>query len=195
MEGVIISGGGSSSGSSSGNSGSIITISGGGGVGQRKRLRARRQLPERGQRRKRPGGGGRRGRGQGQGRRRQRQQQQQQRVTTPSPERAHGGADLNTAAAECVLQQLFLTVPELGLGYDSDEVVPFYYCSGACHARPTNYDLVVSHLARTRRQSMGGVDARRCCRPVEFHDLAFFDKGNQPRVVRNFLASACACVG
>ncbi|KAK5930299.1 hypothetical protein CgunFtcFv8_026547 [Champsocephalus gunnari] len=47
---------------------------------------------------------------------------------------------------DCHLERKEMRVRDLGLGYDSDEIILFKYCVGTCHSSRKNYDLVVKAL-------------------------------------------------
>ncbi|XP_009695361.1 PREDICTED: artemin-like, partial [Cariama cristata] len=46
----------------------------------------------------------------------------------------------------CHIRNLMVKVRDLGLGFNSDEIVLFKYCSGSCHRARSNYDLTLGRL-------------------------------------------------
>ncbi|XP_062979697.1 persephin-like [Elgaria multicarinata webbii] len=100
---------------------------------------------------------------------------------------------------QCQLRSLVLPVTGLGLGYNAEEVIRFQYCSGRCPvARRScpyprrNYDLALLFLLRNSKVPALG---ERCCRPVQFNEVAFMDDSQKWRVVEELVANACDCVG
>uniref|UniRef100_UPI00358FCAB3 nuclear pore complex protein Nup155-like n=1 Tax=Myxine glutinosa TaxID=7769 RepID=UPI00358FCAB3 len=79
----------------------------------------------------------------------------------------------------CKLQQRMVAVRDLGLGYDSDEVIDFGFCSGTCEDRRITYDIVISHLAKNDAAGISRArESNPCCRPKSFVNSAFLDNNN-----------------
>ncbi|XP_069783604.1 artemin-like [Narcine bancroftii] len=98
----------------------------------------------------------------------------------------------------CRLRSLHLQVQDLGLGYQSDEVVPFNYCSGSCPLARTNHDLTLSLLLRKADLldlSREKIISDPCCRPVQFRDVTFLDTNNHWQRVEKLSAAECSCIG
>ncbi|CAM5136581.1 unnamed protein product [Eretmochelys imbricata] len=60
----------------------------------------------------------------------------------------------------CTVRRLMVKVRDLGLGFDSDEIVPFKYCSGSCHRSRSNYDLTLATLLRGEGHQAGPAGPR-----------------------------------
>ncbi|XP_028832299.1 neurturin [Denticeps clupeoides] len=107
---------------------------------------------------------------------------------------------------QCSLQEVELTVSELGLGYESDETILFRYCSGKCTARRRNYDIILEHLQKGHQgqRSDESVAGRRrkdkgqyspCCRPVRYEkNMSFLGNNNVFYTISNVSARECGCV-
>ncbi|XP_044529904.1 artemin [Gracilinanus agilis] len=106
-------------------------------------------------------------------------------------------------AQECHLHTQLVKVHELGLGHDSDELIRFQYCSGACPKVRSNHDISLAHLLRSGRlrlpaQPGGGsvrVLSHPCCRPTAYKAVSFMDVSNTWRTVDSLSAAACGCLG
>ncbi|KAM6457471.1 artemin isoform 1-T1 [Liasis olivaceus] len=99
----------------------------------------------------------------------------------------------------CRLRSLRMKVRDLGLGYDSDEVVKFKYCSGSCQRTRTNYDLTLSHLIEQHAIVPGPHDhspfSQPCCRPTRYENFSFMDVHNVWKTLDKVSAAECGCVG
>ncbi|XP_070604953.1 artemin [Erythrolamprus reginae] len=100
-----------------------------------------------------------------------------------------------TGNGPCRLYSRYMHVRDLGLGYDTEEVILFKYCSGTCHT--TNYDIVLNYVMQR-----GIVEPRHknfvsepCCRPVRFENFSFLDVYNVWQSVYRGSAAECDCVG
>ncbi|XP_018596392.1 persephin [Scleropages formosus] len=107
--------------------------------------------------------------------------------------------DRREAESPCSLRTLLLQVRDLGLGYDSDEMVVFKYCSGACPLVRSNHDLTLTSLllrgALPPPLPGEGWHNTPCCRPTHHEDLAFLDNAHRWHKVEQLSAAACTCVG
>ncbi|XP_063153851.1 artemin [Candoia aspera] len=95
----------------------------------------------------------------------------------------------------CRLHSLRMKVRDLGLGYDSDEVVKFKYCSGSCQRTRTNYDLTLSHLIKQHAIVPGPHSSQPCCRPTRYENFSFMDVHNVWKTLDKVSAAECGCVG
>ncbi|XP_072526974.1 persephin-like [Salminus brasiliensis] len=102
-----------------------------------------------------------------------------------------------SAEEPCGLHSVLLQVRDLGLGYDSDEMVLFKYCSGACPRMLSNHDLTLATL-----QYSGALPHATplrhhgpCCRPMRLEDMAFLDNAHRWHKLEKVSASACTCMG
>ncbi|KAM4808969.1 neurturin [Rhinophrynus dorsalis] len=95
----------------------------------------------------------------------------------------------------CTLKELEVTVSELGLGYISDEIVLFRYCSGTCDSAVRNYDLSLQSIRGKKKIKKEKVRARPCCRPLEYDDdVSFLDSKNRYHTIKEVSAKDCGCV-
>uniref|UniRef100_A0ACB8F4U9 Uncharacterized protein n=1 Tax=Sphaerodactylus townsendi TaxID=933632 RepID=A0ACB8F4U9_9SAUR len=96
----------------------------------------------------------------------------------------------------CRLHSLRLKVRDLGLGFESEELVLFSYCNGSCASARTNYDLTLQNLLQinvlTRDKHLS---SNPCCRPVRYEVVSFMDVQNSWHTVDNLSAAECKCVG
>ncbi|XP_059500089.1 artemin-like [Stegostoma tigrinum] len=97
----------------------------------------------------------------------------------------------------CRLRAIQLRVQDLGLGYQSDEIVLFKYCSGNCPLARTNHDLTLSLLLRKTGllNTSQKIVSDPCCRPTQFKDVTFLDINNRWHTVEKLSASECSCIG
>ncbi|GCB73100.1 hypothetical protein scyTo_0006624 [Scyliorhinus torazame] len=98
----------------------------------------------------------------------------------------------------CHINSLKVKVGDLGLGYKSDEIVLFKYCSGNCPRSRSNYDLTLSKLLKKNGILSGSnakVISHPCCRPSKYEDVTFLDVQNQWQRVKRLSAAECMCVG
>ncbi|XP_061636555.1 artemin [Phyllopteryx taeniolatus] len=105
------------------------------------------------------------------------------------PKRTKGGG------ASCRVEKRRTRVRELGLGYDSDEIVLFKYCAGSCRAARRNYDLALGALVARAGVSAHEVSGRPCCRPTRYEGVSFMDTRATWQTVRWLSAADCGCVG
>ncbi|XP_067828915.1 artemin [Heptranchias perlo] len=100
--------------------------------------------------------------------------------------------------SNCRLRGIQLRVQDLGMGYESDEIVLFKYCSGSCPLARTNHDLTLSLLLRKTdllNLSLEKIISDPCCRPTQFKDVTFLDINNRWHTVEKLSASECNCIG
>ncbi|CAB1317017.1 unnamed protein product [Coregonus sp. 'balchen'] len=97
----------------------------------------------------------------------------------------------------CSLQEVEVTVGELGLGYDSDETLLFRYCSGRCTAHRRNYDITLEHMRRAGLIKKGRRDKvlySPCCQPITYEkDISFLDNNSRYHTVQEVSARECGC--
>uniref|UniRef100_A0A4W4HTN2 TGF-beta family profile domain-containing protein n=1 Tax=Electrophorus electricus TaxID=8005 RepID=A0A4W4HTN2_ELEEL len=115
----------------------------------------------------------------------------------PHMQMAQGGEGRARRSFEepCALHTILLRVSDLGLGYNSDEMVLFKYCSGACPRLPSNHDLTLASLQHSGalRSAMPSSHSP-CCRPTHHEDIAFLDNANRWHKVEKLSAAACTCL-
>ncbi|XP_006017581.1 neurturin isoform X2 [Alligator sinensis] len=95
----------------------------------------------------------------------------------------------------CALKELEVSISELGLGFMSDEIVLFRYCSGTCNAPGQNYDISLQNMRSKKKIKKEKVRARPCCRPLSYDDeVSFLDNNNRYHTVNKLSAKECGCV-
>ncbi|XP_074076439.1 artemin [Macrotis lagotis] len=107
------------------------------------------------------------------------------------------------AKLDCHLRMELVRVHELGLGHESDELIRFQYCSGACPKVRSNHDITLAHLLQTGRLRLPAQTGRGsvrvlshpCCRPTAYEPVSFMDVSNTWRTVDSLSAAACGCLG
>lgn len=105
-----------------------------------------------------------------------------------------------SADPSCSLQSLLIQVRDLGLGYDSDEMVLFKYCAGACPQMRSNHDLTLANLLQGGHLPVAMPAGQLwhsmpCCRPTHHEDMVFLDNAHRWHKVEKLSAAGCACVG
>ncbi|XP_034093384.1 artemin [Gymnodraco acuticeps] len=94
---------------------------------------------------------------------------------------------------DCHLERKEMRVRDLGLGYDSDEIILFKYCVGTCHSSRKNYDLVVKALMENGSISGKKVSSHPCCRPTRYETVSFMDEQTTWQTIRWLSAANCSC--
>ncbi|XP_058033611.1 artemin [Ahaetulla prasina] len=114
-----------------------------------------------------------------------------------SPSRSSHARKKNrkTANGPCSLHRRSILVRNMGLGYETDEVVSFNYCSGTCTR--TNYDVILSYLTQEGTIGPKRKDfvSQPCCRPTQYENFSFLDKHLVWHTVFDGSAVACGCMG
>ena len=98
----------------------------------------------------------------------------------------------------CHIRNLMVKVRDLGLGFNSDEIVLFKYCSGSCHRARSNYDLTLGSLLRQQLITPGPQErvlSHPCCRPTRYEAVSFMDVQNTWQTVEKLSAAECSCIG
>lgn len=91
-----------------------------------------------------------------------------------------------------------MRVRDLGLGYDSDEIVLFKFCVGSCQSSRTNYDLALKRLLANGslpQYTTRKVSTRPCCRPDRYEPVSFMDAQTTWRTIQSLSAASCMCMG
>lgn len=96
---------------------------------------------------------------------------------------------------DCHLERRQMRVRDLGLGYDSDEIILFKYCVGTCLSSRKNYDLALKALMENRSISSNKVSGQPCCRPVRYEAVSFMDAQTTWQTIKWLSATNCSCVG
>uniref|UniRef100_A0A8C5TLC8 Artemin n=1 Tax=Malurus cyaneus samueli TaxID=2593467 RepID=A0A8C5TLC8_9PASS len=112
----------------------------------------------------------------------------------PGPRKPSRG----TRGRNCHIRNLMVKVRDLGLGFNSDEIVLFKYCSGSCHRARSNYDLTLGSLLRQQLIAPGPQErvlSHPCCRPTRYEAVSFMDVENTWQTVEKLSAAECSCIG
>uniref|UniRef100_A0A8C1KCB9 Artemin a n=1 Tax=Cyprinus carpio TaxID=7962 RepID=A0A8C1KCB9_CYPCA len=96
---------------------------------------------------------------------------------------------------DCRLERKEMKVRDLGLGYDSDEIVLFKYCVGTCTSARKNYDLALKVLTDNGSVPSRKVSIHPCCRPTRFETVSFMDAQTSWQTIKWLSAANCSCVG
>ncbi|KAM9482900.1 glial cell line-derived neurotrophic factor [Clarias gariepinus] len=96
---------------------------------------------------------------------------------------------------DCHLEKKQMRVRDLGLGYDSDEIVLFKYCVGSCTSSRKNYDMALKILTENGSILGHDVSTHPCCRPTRFEAVSFMDTRTNWQTIRWLSAANCSCVG
>ncbi|XP_068808319.1 artemin isoform X1 [Struthio camelus] len=119
----------------------------------------------------------------------------------PGAGKAKKGARKSSRGARgrnCHIRNLMVKVRDLGLGFNSDEIVLFKYCSGSCHRARSNYDLTLGSLLRQQLIAPGPQErvlSHPCCRPTRYEAVSFMDVQNTWQTVEKLSAAECSCIG
>ncbi|XP_051554316.1 glial cell line-derived neurotrophic factor-like [Myxocyprinus asiaticus] len=102
------------------------------------------------------------------------------------------------SSRDCRVEKQEMRVRDLGMGFDSDEIVLFKFCVGSCQRSRENYDLALRVLLangslpkRTARK----ISAHPCCRPTSYEPVSFMDATTTWRTIKSLSAADCECIG
>uniref|UniRef100_A0A8C9WY66 Artemin a n=1 Tax=Sander lucioperca TaxID=283035 RepID=A0A8C9WY66_SANLU len=112
-----------------------------------------------------------------------------------SPRTSRRNRKKTKSSRDCHLERKEMRVRDLGLGYDSDEIVLFKYCVGTCHSARKNYDLALKALMDSGSISDKRVSNHPCCRPTRYETVSFMDTQTTWQTIRWLSAANCSCVG
>ncbi|XP_061696254.1 artemin-like isoform X2 [Syngnathoides biaculeatus] len=99
---------------------------------------------------------------------------------------------------DCRIEKREMKVRDLGLGFDSDEIVLFKFCVGSCQSSRTNYDLALKALMQNDslpRRTARKVSNHPCCRPDRYEPVSFMDAQTTWRTIQSLSAASCICMG
>lgn len=96
---------------------------------------------------------------------------------------------------DCHLERKQMRVRNLGIGYDSDEIILFKYCVGTCHGSRKNYDLALKALMDNGSITGKKVSDHPCCRPTRYETVSFMDAQTTWQTIERLSAANCSCVG
>ncbi|XP_057886414.1 artemin [Melospiza georgiana] len=117
---------------------------------------------------------------------------------TGKAKKAAGKSQRRPRGRNCHIRNLMVKVRDLGLGFNSDEIVLFKYCSGSCHRARSNYDLTLGSLLRQQLIAPGPQErvlSHPCCRPTRYEAVSFMDVENTWQTVEKLSAAECSCIG
>ncbi|XP_068449283.1 persephin [Clinocottus analis] len=112
-----------------------------------------------------------------------------------SPRTSRRNRKKTKSSHDCRLERKQMRVRDLGLGYDSDEIVLFKYCVGTCHGSRKNYDLALKALMDNGSISGKKVSGHPCCRPTRYETVSFMDTQTTWQTIKWLSAANCSCVG
>ncbi|KAL1022671.1 hypothetical protein UPYG_G00030800 [Umbra pygmaea] len=99
------------------------------------------------------------------------------------------------SSRDCRIERKEMRVRDLGLGFDSDEIVLFKYCVGTCSSSRKNYDFALKALMENKSISGEKVSASPCCRPTRYETVSFMDDQTIWQTIKWLSAANCSCVG
>ncbi|KAE8291108.1 Artemin Precursor [Larimichthys crocea] len=102
------------------------------------------------------------------------------------------------SSRDCRVEKKEMRVRDLGLGFDSDEIVLFKFCVGSCQSSRTNYDLALKALLENGslpRRTTRKVSNHPCCRPDRYEPVSFMDAQTTWRTIPSLSAASCMCMG
>lgn len=102
------------------------------------------------------------------------------------------------SSRDCRVEKREMRVRDLGLGFDSDEIVLFKFCVGSCQSSRTNYDLALKALLKNGslpRRTARKVSSHPCCRPDQYEPVSFMDAQTTWRTIQSLSAASCMCMG
>lgn len=111
-----------------------------------------------------------------------------------SPRKSRRNRKKVKSSRDCHLEKKKMRVRDLGLGYDSDEIVLFKYCVGTCHSLRKNYDLALKALMDNGSISGRNVSSHPCCRPTRYETVSFMDTQTTWQTIKWLSAANCSCV-
>uniref|UniRef100_A0A3Q3ICJ3 TGF-beta family profile domain-containing protein n=2 Tax=Monopterus albus TaxID=43700 RepID=A0A3Q3ICJ3_MONAL len=101
----------------------------------------------------------------------------------------------NQSSRDCRVEKREMRVRDLGLGFDSDEIVLFKFCVGSCQSSRTNYDLALKTLLENGSLPKRKVSSHPCCRPDRYESVSFMDAQTTWRTIQSLSAASCMCMG
>ncbi|XP_060939613.1 glial cell line-derived neurotrophic factor-like [Limanda limanda] len=99
------------------------------------------------------------------------------------------------SSRDCRVEKREMKVRDLGLGFDSDEIVLFKFCVGSCQSSRTNYDLALKALLENGSVPRRKVSSHPCCRPDRYESVSFMDAQTTWRTIQSLSAASCMCMG
>ncbi|KAF3699158.1 Artemin Enovin Neublastin Precursor [Channa argus] len=99
------------------------------------------------------------------------------------------------SSRDCRVEKREMRVRDLGLGFDSDEIVLFKFCVGSCQSSRTNYDLALKALLENGSLPRRKVSSHPCCRPDRYESVSFMDAQTTWRTIQSLSAASCMCMG
>ncbi|KAM9478073.1 uncharacterized protein artn isoform 2-T2 [Salvelinus alpinus] len=118
----------------------------------------------------------------------------------PDPEPSRRGSRKKSkkpknSSRDCRMEKKEMRVRDLGLGFDSDEIILFKYCVGTCSSSRKNYDLALKALMENESIPSRKVSAHPCCRPTRYETVSFMDAQTIWQTIKWLSAANCSCVG
>lgn len=118
--------------------------------------------------------------------------------TAAGDRRGRNQKRLKQSSKDCRVEKREIRVRDLGLGFDSDEIVLFKFCVGSCQSSRTNYDLALKTLLQNGslpRRTARKVSSHPCCRPDRYEPVSFMDAQTAWKTIESLSAASCMCMG
>ncbi|KAJ8331973.1 hypothetical protein SKAU_G00430450 [Synaphobranchus kaupii] len=115
-----------------------------------------------------------------------------------SPRGSRKNRRKSKSSRDCRMEKKQMRVRDLGLGFDSDEIVLFKYCAGSCHSARNNYDLALKAMLENGslpKHAAKRLSTHPCCRPTRYETVSFMDAQTTWRTIKWLSAANCSCVG
>ncbi|XP_067461568.1 glial cell line-derived neurotrophic factor [Thunnus thynnus] len=129
---------------------------------------------------------------------RKKKEKEEEEETGTGDRKGKGNKQLKQSSRDCRVEKREMKVRDLGLGFDSDEIVLFKFCVGSCQSSRTNYDLALKALLANGslpRRTTRKVSSHPCCRPDRYEPVSFMDAQTTWRTIQSLSAASCMCIG
>ncbi|XP_059199705.1 artemin [Centropristis striata] len=129
---------------------------------------------------------------------RRRKKEEEEETGRADRKRKGRGRQPKQSNKDCRVEKREMKVRDLGLGFDSDEIVLFKFCVGSCQSSRTNYDLALKALLENSslpQHIARKVSKQPCCRPDRYEPVSFMDAQTTWRTIQSLSAASCMCMG
>ncbi|TRY85250.1 hypothetical protein DNTS_003556 [Danionella cerebrum] len=102
------------------------------------------------------------------------------------------------SSRDCRVEKREMRVRDLGMGFNSDEIILFKFCVGSCQRSRGNYDLALRALlvnGSLPKHTARKLSMHPCCRPTSYEPVSFMDATTTWRTIQSLSATSCECVG
>ncbi|XP_055084717.1 artemin [Periophthalmus magnuspinnatus] len=134
----------------------------------------------------------------GSAKRKKKKKEEDAEETAGGRRRGRGSKAPKHSSRDCRVERRQMKVRDLGLGYDSDEIILFKYCVGSCQSSRTTYDLALKallHNGSLPRRTARKVSSHPCCRPDRYESVSFMDTHTTWQTIDSLSAASCMCMG